>query len=164
MSEGADEAAVPPRRGLIRNPQDFYGGLALIALGVFALWASGDLPGMRGFAFGPGTAPRMFAVLLAANGALISVNGLVFAGPAVERFGWRGPLFITASVFVFSSTVRPLGLVISSFATIMVCAAAAEDVRWRETILVAIALTIFCSLLFPYGLNLPMPLWPPFWR
>jgi putative tricarboxylic transport membrane protein len=54
--------------------------------------------------------------------------------------------------------------VVSSFVTIMICAAAAEDVRWRETILVAIALTLFCSLLFPYGLNLPMPLWPWFWR
>ena len=33
----------------------------------------------------------------------------------------------------FAATVIPLGLVISSFATIMICAAAAPDVRWRET-------------------------------
>ena len=48
----------------IRGPQDFVGGLALMALALFALWASSDLQGMRGFSFGAGTAPRMFGVLL----------------------------------------------------------------------------------------------------
>ena len=45
----------------IRGPQDFIGGLALVAVALFALWASSDLQGMRGFSFGAGTAPRMFA-------------------------------------------------------------------------------------------------------
>lgn len=212
MSEGANGPAVQQHRGFIRNPQDFYGGLALVGLALIALWASSDLPGMRGFAFGPGTAPRMFAILLGLLGAGVAANGLIFDGPPVERYDilapiliatsyvfflfaqglWaqmftavvgvagvvvaiigllgsrrasvRGPLFITISVIVFAATVRPLGLVVSSFVTIMMCAAAAEDVRWRETLVVAIALTLFCSLLFPYGLNLPMPLWPWFWR
>ena len=30
----------------------------LVLVALFALWAGSDLPGMRGFAFGPGTAPR----------------------------------------------------------------------------------------------------------
>lgn len=172
----SEPEAAPSRFPWIRNPQDFFGGLALIGLGLFALWASGDLPGMKGFAFGPGTAPRMFAVLLAAMGTLISVNGLIFVGPAIERFAWRGPLFVLASVITFATTVRPLGLMISSFATIIISAAAADDVRWRETFLVAVALTLFCAVLFTCpcnvplfnrsfpGLNLPMPLWPQFWR
>ena len=46
----------------IRGPQDFVGGLALMAIALFALWASSDLQGMRGFSFGAGTAPRMFGV------------------------------------------------------------------------------------------------------
>jgi len=193
------------------NPQDAYGGMALIWLALIAFWASGDLPGMRGFAFGPGTAPRLFAGLLAALGSAVAVNGLLLKGPPVERYdilapilittayiGFtfaqgialilsavaglvgivvavigllgkrrhyvRGPLFITISVLFFAATMRPLGLVISSFVTIMICAAAAEDVRWRETVLVTIGLTVFCALLFPYALNLPMQLWPQFWR
>ena len=48
----------------VRGPQDFVGGVALIAIALFALWASSDLQGMRGFSFGAGTAPRMFAYLL----------------------------------------------------------------------------------------------------
>ena len=45
----------------IKGPQDFVGGLALMAVALFAFWASRDLQGMRGFSFGAGTAPRMFA-------------------------------------------------------------------------------------------------------
>src|SRR5262249_50271778 len=44
----------------IRGPQDYFGGVALIAMALFALYSSSDLPGMRGFQFGPGTAPRLF--------------------------------------------------------------------------------------------------------
>ena len=43
----------------VRTAQDYIGGVALIALSLFALWASSDLQGMRGFSFGAGTAPRM---------------------------------------------------------------------------------------------------------
>src|SRR5262245_61398796 len=60
-------------RGLrIPNPQDYYGGLALIGLSLFAFWAASDLPGMRGFSFGPGTAPRLFAGVLLAFGVAIT--------------------------------------------------------------------------------------------
>ena len=38
----------------IRGPQDFVGGVALMAIALFALWASSDLQGMHGFSFGPG--------------------------------------------------------------------------------------------------------------
>ena len=48
----------------ITGPQDFVGGLALMGVALFALWASSDLQGMHGFSFGAGTAPRMFAGLL----------------------------------------------------------------------------------------------------
>jgi hypothetical protein len=36
----------------IRAPQDYIGGIVLMALALLALWASSDLQGMRGFSFG----------------------------------------------------------------------------------------------------------------
>src|SRR5205085_6043037 len=76
MSEAADRAHLPWHRGFIRNPQDFYGGVALVGLALIALWASADLPGMRGFAFGPGTAPRLFALVLGGMGVWVVLLGL----------------------------------------------------------------------------------------
>jgi putative tricarboxylic transport membrane protein len=147
----------------IRNAQDFFGGAALIGLAIVAMLAAVDLPGMRGFAFGPGTAPRLFAMLLAALSGLVAFNGLVFDGPPLQKFYIRGPLFLTLSVFTFAATIRTLGLVIASYLTILVSAAATPDVKWRETLVWGVILTAFCSVLFPYGLNLPMQLWPRWW-
>jgi putative tricarboxylic transport membrane protein len=151
--------------GLLRvqNPQDVYGGMALILLSLVAFVASNDLPGMRGFAFGPGTAPRLFAFTLGILSLGVVVGGFLVAGPHVSSYKIRGVIFIIGSILAFAACIRPLGLVIASFATMIICAAAAEDVKWRETLLVAIVVTAFCSILFPYGLNLPFQLWPRFW-
>src|SRR3977135_4630847 len=105
MSEGVQASPgvsrVAPR---FLDPRDFYGGLALIALGVFALWASRDLPGMHGFAFGPGTAPRMFAIVLIGLGAVIAGMGLITEGAAVERYEIWGPALINlAYIFAVSA-------------------------------------------------------------
>jgi putative tricarboxylic transport membrane protein len=151
--------------GLLRvqNPQDVYGGMALILLALTAFVASNDLPGMRGFAFGPGTAPRLFAFTLAILSLGVVVGGLLTTGPDVSGYKIRGVVFIIGSILAFAATIRPLGLVIASFSCMVICAAAAEDVKWRETLIVAVVVTAFCSILFPYGLNLPFQLWPRFW-
>jgi len=63
MSENVSGEPEPQSRAsFVRGPRDFYGGLVLVGIAAFAYWASFDLPGMRGFAFGPGTAPRGFAM------------------------------------------------------------------------------------------------------
>ena len=215
MSDGIQAPSGRTGGFRIRNEQDFYGGLVLVAVAAFALWASRDLPGMRGFAFGPGTAPRMFASILGALGLIVAAGGLVTDGPRVEgvavrgtalgglliaifilvsnyatpitaglglrqyetvlaaivvllvtiaiaRGADRGPLYVVAGTLVFAGTIRPLGLVLASFISIVVCAAATVEVRWRETILWAAGLTIFCALLFVYALNLPFSFWPRF--
>ena len=173
---------------------------------------------MRGFAFGPGTAPRMFAYVLLALGAGIVLVGLLTAGAPLEQYTFagplgasllllvliplsifssrishllpgvaadvvfaaatgvtvlllafvlmriapRGPLMITAATIVFGVTVRPLGLVIASYILLVVSAYATEEIRWVETLIWCAILTAFCAVLFPYGLNLPLQLWPRF--
>src|SRR6202051_2302230 len=146
----------------VRGPQDFVGGIALMAVALFAFWASSDLQGMHGFSFGAGTAPRMFAGLLLGLGFAVTVVGLVTEGPHLATYAWRGPLFISLSIVSFAITVRPLGLVISAFASFMISSLGAVDIRWKETIIVGICLTIGCSLLFPYALGLPLQLFPRF--
>jgi putative tricarboxylic transport membrane protein len=153
-------AAILVLRQAVHGPRDYYGGLALIAMATFALWASNDLPGMHGFAFGPGTGPRIFASMLALMGAIVAVIGMLTEGPGLQRYAFRGPFFITVATIVFAFTIRSFGMVIASFVSILVSAAGSDEVRWIEMIIWGAVLTVFCSLLFPYALNLPIPLWP----
>jgi putative tricarboxylic transport membrane protein len=146
----------------IKGPQDFIGGLVLVAVSLFALWACSDLQGMHGFSFGPGTAPRMFAVLLLGLGAAVALVGILQEGPQLQTYAWRGPLFVMAGIVFFAVAIRPLGLIVSGLATFLISALGTHETRWTETIIVGVCLTIGCALLFPYVLGLPMPLFPRF--
>lgn len=216
MSDSRPAVEGTQSQSRIRNPQDFYGGLVLIVLGLLALWASSDLPGRSGFAFGPGTTPRLFAGLLVVIGIAVSATGVLSDGPPVgrfavsgplsgallvviyltvlyfqrtiaahlppmslevvvaivsapivvvlalvlSRFAPRGPLFIAAAIVVFAATVRPLGLAVSSFVTIMMAAGASDEVHWGEAAIVGAVLALGCCLLFSYALGLPLPVLP----
>ncbi|MCW5703911.1 MAG: tripartite tricarboxylate transporter TctB family protein [Bradyrhizobium sp.] len=156
---GAGKSILP---GWVKGPQDFVGGLALMALALFALWASRDLQGMHGFSFGAGTAPRMFAVLLLVLGFGVAVTGLLNEGPAIQKYHWRGPFFVSLAIISFAFTIRPLGLVISAFASFLIAALGTPETRWGEALIVGVLLTLGCSLLFPYALGLPFQLFPRF--
>lgn len=145
----------------IKGPQDYYGGAALLALALFAFWASSDLPGMRGFQFGPGTAPRLFAGLMLLLAAGIAITG-VFDGPGLQRYHWRGPFFVSLAILFFAIAIRPLGLVITAFACFMIAALGSPDQKWVQTLIVGIAITAFCCFLFPVVLGLPFQLQPRF--
>lgn len=150
------------RKGLIRGPQDFWGGVVLALLALFALWAASDLPGMRGFQFGPGTAPRLFAGLLLGLGVAIAAVGFFMDGPGLQRYHWRGPFFVSLAILSFAVTIRPAGLIISAFASFMIAALGSNEQRWVQTTIVGIAITAFCCLLFPYVLGLPFQFLPRF--
>jgi putative tricarboxylic transport membrane protein len=163
MSEGVS----PPekRQGFsfsIRNPRDFWGGLVLIALAIVAIWASRELPGQRGFAFGPGTAPRLFAGVLAGLGAAIAIVGLTTDGPPIEKYKLRGPIFVILAILLFAAMIRPLGLVPATFLAFLVSIFGSTEMRWLESFIAAVCMTAFCVGLFVYLLNLPFQLWPRF--
>jgi len=171
MSEGAKSSASGGGfRFKVRGPRDFYGGLALIALAILAIWTSGDLPGTHGFAFGPGTAPRLFAGLLAISGALVALTGLLTDGPPIESYAIRGPAWVILAILCFAGMIRgisigpltipPLGLVPSTFTAFLVSIFGSTEMRWVESLVAAVVMTAFCVGLFVYLLQLPFQLWP----
>jgi putative tricarboxylic transport membrane protein len=153
-----------PATGPIKSPQDFIGGVALLALSLVAFFGMTKLGVMRGFSFGAGTVPRLFAFLLGSLSIVIIIGAFTGRGPRLERFPWRGPLFILASVAFFGTSIRTLGLAVTGVITVMLSSAAMEDFRWKEAIVFALAITTFCAFLFPFALGQPIPLWPTFLR
>jgi putative tricarboxylic transport membrane protein len=133
-----------------------------MAVAILALWASRDLPGQRGFAFGPGTAPRLFAGVLAALGAAVAFVGLITDGPRIEKYKVRGPVLVIIAILSFAGMIRPLGLVVSTFLAFFISILGSTEMRWIESVVAAVAVTAGCVLLFVYLLNLPFQLWPRF--
>jgi putative tricarboxylic transport membrane protein len=153
-------AIIAVRGRRILNPQDYYGGLALIGLALFAFWAASDLPGMRGFSFGPGTAPRLFAGVLLAFAIAVTAVGLFTEGSPLEHYAVRGPVLVTIAILSFAALIRPVGLICASFVVFLIASAGSKEVRFVEALIAAVGLTAFCVFLFVYALNLPFQLWP----
>jgi len=140
--------------------QDFVGGLVVIAVAVFAFWQAANLPiGTLG-GMGPGMLPRSLAVLFGLLGALLVLDSVLEAGLPLERWSIRGPVLVAVAMVAFGLTVRPLGLVVAGPVAIVIAALASDEVRWVETIVVGLLMTIFCIGLFKFALGLPIPLAP----
>ena len=150
----------------IRAPRDFWGGVVLVVIAGLAVWLTGSLGGMNGASFGPGTAPRLFAGLLALFGVVIAVIGLFNDGPPIDGYAMRGPAYIVVGIACFAMMMRgvwiipPLGLVPSSFAAFIISIMGSREMRWVESLLAAAAMTFFCVVLFVFLLKLPFDLWP----
>jgi putative tricarboxylic transport membrane protein len=118
----------------------------------------------------------MFAILLAIMGGVIAIGGLLMDGPKIERFAVKGPSYVVAAILLFACMIRGVsleyvglpisipgfGLVISTFVAFMVSIMGSSEMRWIESLLAAVGMTIFCVLLFVYLLALPFQLWPSF--
>lgn len=151
----------------IRNPQDFYGGVALVVFAIFALWASSDLPGMRGFAFGPGTAPRLFAIMLALTGAGVALIGLLSDGPSPGKVSLQAVLVIVSMVALWAVIERlsaslPLPpvfksngpLIATAIVTVLAMGAipTLERLGIRGMVLLTMSTLCFAMFIRPFGL------------
>jgi hypothetical protein len=141
----------------VRSPQDLLAGLLLVAVALFALWASAGLSQGRLGAAGPGMMPRATAVLIGVVGLLVAVSALLSPGPRLERWSLRGPFFVCLALVVFAVTIRWVGLLVAGPLVAIISGAASPETRIKEIVIFGIAVTIFSIALFRYVLNLPIP-------
>ena len=155
-----DSTGHPEMRPPLWMRQDFLGGLAIMAVAVFALWQSYDLPMGTLGGMGPGMLPRILAILLALLGLLLVIDSLMEFGVPIERWSIRAPIFLLGAVVAFGATVRPLGLALAGPLAIVIASLSSNESRWIETIVFGLLMTAFCIALFKLALGLPIPLAP----
>lgn len=158
-------------RGSLRGPQNLAGGLLLLMLAAFALWATSMLSQGTLRSMGPAMLPRWLAVGVGTCGVALAVIGSLRIGDALEAWTLRGPGLVVIGIFAFAVTIRPfdlgggiatpgLGLIAAGPFAIIVGGYATPEARLRELVILALSLTAFCMLLFGDLLNLPIPLYP----
>jgi putative tricarboxylic transport membrane protein len=99
-------------------------------------------------------------LLLVAAG--VAVTGLLVDGPQLDSYAFRGPALIVVAILGFAMMIRPLGLIVASYATFIISITASSEMRWVESLIAAAVMTAFCVALFVYLLQLPFQLWPVF--
>jgi hypothetical protein len=144
----------------IRAPKDFWSGVMFCGFAAVALLAAhGYSTGSAG-KMGPGYFPLLLGILLLALGAVLIGRSVVLAGEPLPRFHLRPLLVMAFAVTLFGLTIERLGLVVALAALTVLSAWAGPQFRWKETAVLAVALTAFCIGVFVYALGLPLNLWP----
>lgn len=104
---------------------------------------------------GPGYFPLVLSVILVLLGGVIAVTGLNAGTEALGSYAWRGMIFILPAPVFFGLTVRGLGFVPSIFLTTVIAALASLKMKLPAALLLALAVTVFSTLVFSYALGLP---------
>jgi putative tricarboxylic transport membrane protein len=144
----------------IRSPRDFFAGVIFLSFGLCAVLVGRDYPMGTALHMGSGYFPFILGALLLILGAIISIKSLVIAGDAIESIGLRPLLLVLLAVGAFAVSVDTIGLVAATVLMAVIGAAASPESRWREVVVLTIALLGLAVGVFAYGLGLPFTLLP----
>jgi hypothetical protein len=149
----------------IKSQRDFWSGLMFIAVGLGFAWGATAYSFGSSARPGPGYFPFGLGILLAVMGGLVTFKAMTIASEGGDRIGnvaWRPLLLIVGSVALFGLMLPRLGLFVSLPILIVVSAMAGDEFRWVSAVVSAVVLTVFSWVVFIWGLNLTIPLWPTF--
>lgn len=154
----------------IRSTQDLAGGLFMVVLAIGAYIFAWDLPVGTLRQLGPGMLPKAFAAICGALGIMLAVASLRYNGESLSGWSWKGIFFALGGACLFGLTIRgfefgpiqipALGLLVSGPLLIFFSGLAADDRKFKELVIFALAMSAACILLFKYALSLPIPLAP----
>jgi hypothetical protein len=134
---------------------DAIAGALFIAFGLFFGLQALSLDLGTAFKMGPGYFPLLLSGILTLLGVAITASAFNKSGDAIGSYAWRGMIFILPAPVFFGLTVQGLGFVPSIFLTSIIAAMASLKMKLPLALLLAVALTVFSTLVFSYGLGLP---------
>lgn len=147
----------------IKSQKDFVSGLALIVIGVvFAIGATSYSFGTA-IRPGPGYFPFGLGIILALLGGVVLFSAFTSKrtdGDPIGRIPWRPLLCIVGALVFFGFALPRLGFLISFPVMIVLTSAGGSEFTWRDALLNALILTVMSYVIFIYGLQLTIPLWP----
>lgn len=146
----------------LRHPDRLAGLLFALCGATFALGAGAYDMGNAG-QMGPGYFPRLLGGLLVVLGIAILASAKNAAAPASSGgLPWRPILAVSAGVGAFGFLLQPLGLFLASALLVVLSSLGQRALRWREILASAGILALAACLVFAWGLNLPLAVWPAF--
>lgn len=148
----------------IRNQRDFWAGVMFVAFGGFVAGMARNYELGTAAEMGPGYFPSMLGMLLMFLGLFVVASGL---SPkrneeTVERFYFGTMFFILVPVVTFGLLVEFLGLVPSLLVLVVFASLASPEFKFKEALKTAVVLITLSLVIFIWGLDMHMRLWPSF--
>lgn len=137
------------------NKTDAAAGVLFILVGLIFGVKSLEMEIGTSLRMGPGYFPLVLSGLLILLGGIIVASSFKSVAEEMSAHAWRGMLFILPAPIFFGLTVRGLGFVPSIFLTTLIAALASLKMKLPAALLLSVAVTLFCTLVFSYALGLP---------
>ncbi|MBX3637344.1 MAG: tripartite tricarboxylate transporter TctB family protein [Rubrivivax sp.] len=149
----------------IKSEKDFWSGLMFIVVGVGFAWGATNYSFGSSARPGPGYFPFGLGIIMAVLGALILFKALTVESDGGDKVGgiaWKPMLIVVGSVVLFGLLLPQAGMFVTLPLLVVTTALAGDEFHWGEALANAAVLTAGSWLVFIYGLNLTIPLWPRF--
>ena len=147
----------------IRDKKNFLGGLVLVSFGLGALLLARTYTMGTAFRMGAGYFPAVLASMLIVIGIVVSCRAFKSGEMKLPRVAWRPLFMVSAAVALFGVILHGAGLLLATFAMVVVSRLARPGYPWVETVVLSVGLSVLCGVLFYYGLRIQMPLLPTWW-
>lgn len=144
----------------IRDRRNFLGGLLLIGFGLGALLIARTYKMGTAFRMGSGYFPVMLASLLIVIGVIVAALAFKSGEVKLPKVAWRPLIMVSAAVAVFGLIIKGAGLLLATFAMVIVTRLARPGYSWIETLVLSTVISVLCAAIFYFGLRIQMSLLP----
>ena len=143
----------------VKSPQDFGAAMLFLAIGIAGIYFGQDLTFGTASRMGPGYFPTLLSIVIVLIGAIVGLKSLAIDGPPIEPTKLRPILFILLAILAFGYLIEQIGLAITATGLAIFAAYARRDVNLKETVVLAVGLSLFAIVVFAYALGQPLPIW-----
>lgn len=144
----------------VRLTTDLLTGLLFVALGGFALIYGARYPIGSAVRMGPGYFPRIISSGLVLLGIALVVRAVLRGGETIGTMALRPLALVLVGTFAFGLLIERAGFWVASIVLVCVSRFVEHDVRLAEIGGLALLLTALITVIFRYGLGLPIRMLP----
>ncbi len=141
-----------------RCNKDFWSGLMFFVIGAAAVLVARDYPFGRLLRMGSGFFPTLLGVILMLFGIYIMVKGLRRNEKIRGNWSVRAVIVLPLITILFGVLMERAGFIPALAVLAFGSAAAGNEFKWGEVLLLTAFMTVLSVAVFILGLGLPYPL------
>lgn len=142
----------------LKNNKRFLSGIMFVVVGAVAIFIAQDYPMGSALRMGPGYFPIVLGGIIGLFGIYELIIGVLKPDSVKGNWSVRALIILPIAAVIFGIMMEHLGFIPALLTLIFISALAGDEFKFTEVALLAVGLTIMCTIIFIYGLGLPYPL------
>lgn len=145
---------------MVKDEKSLGSGLIFVGLGAgLVLYSWLTLETGSALRMGPGYFPTAIGICLVIVGVCVLASMTAPSRVLFREWPWRQIVLVTAAIAIFAVGLDTIGFLASSLLMTFVTAIARKETPLWQAAVIAVAITLFCTAVFYWGLGIPFRLY-----